>query len=238
MIKCFIRVQTLSRSSTSAFDISDRWEPPSVSWGPDPMTRGSVPATLNLLHRPRCIYICFPFIRETHNEHPRGVCECVRVRDGLTWRDQGADDDKETVLWDLSVCEEQDCGNVFYPRLHVQSGQIHLGALQERLLLKHTIWTAYHMWPLLSSLDLEFIFNHSFHDDFILWHGFTQIKITFELNVLDIMTGWFCVENSRSVTTVDVSGLSMCSRPVRDLISKLTHDIFSWHLSNSALNKN
>lgn len=114
------------------------------------MTRGSVPATLNLLHRPRCIYICFPFIRETHNEHPRGVCECVRVRDGLTWRDQGADDDKETVLWDLSVCEEQDCGNVFYPRLHVQSGQIHLGALQERLLLKLTIWTAYQMWPLLS----------------------------------------------------------------------------------------
>lgn len=130
-IWCFILVQALSRSPTSALDISDRWEPPSVFWGLDPMTRRPVPVTLNLLHRPHSIYICFPFIRLTHNEPPRGMYECVRMREGLTWRDQGADDDEKTVLWDLSVCEEQDCGYVFHPRLHVQSSQIHL-KLHER----------------------------------------------------------------------------------------------------------
>lgn len=56
----------------------------------------------------------------------RGVYECVRMREGLTWRDQGADDDEKTVLWDLSICEEQDCRYVFHPRLHVQSSQIRL----------------------------------------------------------------------------------------------------------------
>ncbi len=57
---------------------------------------------------------------------PCGVYECVRVREGLTWWDQGADDDEKMVLWDLSVCEEQDCGYVFHPRLQVQSIQIRL----------------------------------------------------------------------------------------------------------------
>lgn len=47
--------------------------------------------------------------------------ECVRVQEGLTWRDQSADDDEEMVLWDLCIGEEQNSGYAFHGHLQVYS---------------------------------------------------------------------------------------------------------------------
>lgn len=126
MIWCFILVQTLKRVSDLC--AWHRWQMRATI-----CVQGVLIQWHAALFQSPLIYFTgrapFTYVSHSSEQHtmiPPVACMKACAWAGLTWRDQGADDDEKLVLWDLSVCEKQGCGYVFHSCLYVQSGQIHL----------------------------------------------------------------------------------------------------------------